>query len=356
MSVQYGTISWNRQKKVYDLTLVSLLVLYLAVFVGVGAWRNPSATAETLLIRGLGTAAFLLLNVVLCIGPLSRLDRRFLPLLYNRRHLGVTTFLLGLAHGGFALFQFHALGNVNPLVSVFISNPRYGNIADFPFQALGFFALIVLFLMAATSHDFWLRNLSAPMWKRLHMLVYVAYALLVAHVTLGALQSETSPVLASVLIVGVATVLSLHLAAAFREKQIEQARHHAVDEGFVEVCKVDRIEEKCATIVSLSGERVAVFRYDGKVSAISNVCQHQNGPLGEGRIIDGCVTCPWHGYQYQPESGAAPPPFKERIPTFRVKVVEGSVFVHPRPNLPGTRVEPAQIESAQVKPREAQPR
>jgi len=187
MSVQYGAVSWNRQKKVYDVTLLSLLALYLGTFVGVGAWRNPGATAETLLIRALGTAAFLLLNVVLCIGPLSRLDRRFLPLLYNRRHLGVATFLLGLAHGGFALFQFHALGNVNPLVSLFISNPRYGNVADFPFQALGFFALIILFLMAATSHDFWLQNLSAPTWKRLHMLVYVAYALLVTHVTLGGL-------------------------------------------------------------------------------------------------------------------------------------------------------------------------
>lgn len=351
MSVQYGAISWNRQKQVYDVTLVSLLALYLAVFVGVGAWRNPSATAETLLIRAFGTAGFLLLNVVLSIGPLARLDRRFLPLLYNRRHLGVTTFLLGLAHGGFALFQFHALGNANPLVSLFISNPRYGSVADFPFQALGFFALIILFLMAATSHDFWLRNLSPPMWKRLHMLVYVAYALLVAHVTLGALQTETNPVLAVALIVGVATVLSLHLAAAFREKRVDEARHQAVEEGFVEVCEVDGIAEKCATMVSLSGERVAVFRYDGKVSAISNACQHQNGPLGEGRIIDGCVTCPWHGYQYQPESGAAPPPFKEKIPTFRVKIVKGSVFVHPRPNPPGTRVEPAQIESTEAQPR-----
>src|SRR6267154_6704186 len=164
MSVQYGAISWNRQKKVYDVTLVSLLVLYLGIFVSAGTFLNPSATAETLLIRALGTASFLLLNVVLCIGPLSRLDRRFLPLLYNRRHLGVTTFLLGLAHGGFALFQFHALGNVNPLVSLFISNQNFRSVADFPFQALGFFALIILFLMAATSHDFWLRNLSAPNW------------------------------------------------------------------------------------------------------------------------------------------------------------------------------------------------
>ncbi len=351
MSVQYGAIGWNRQKKIYDVTLVSLVALYLVLFVGIGAWRHPTATAETLLIRGLGTAAFLLLHIVLCIGPLARLDRRFLPLLYNRRHLGVTTFLLGFAHGVFALFQFHSLGNVNPLISLFISNPRYGSVANFPFQALGFFALIILFLMAATSHDFWLRNLSAPTWKRLHMLVYLAYMLLVAHVVLGALQSETSPLLACSLVVGAITVMSLHLAAAFRGKRIDDAKRQVSQEGFVEVCKVDRIPEKCATIVSLSGERVAVFRYDGKVSAISNVCQHQNGPLGEGRIIDGCVTCPWHGYQYKPESGAAPPPFKEKIPTFRVKVVEGAVFVHPRPNPPGTYVEPAQIESREAHPR-----
>src|SRR5437879_5448310 len=217
MSVKYAAVKWNRNKRIYDIVVAVGVVFYLTLFVLASKFTWPETSAAVLLLRALGTCAFLLLHVVLCIGPLARLDRRFLPLLYNRRHLGVTTFLLGLAHGGFALFQFHALGNVNPLVSLFISNPRYGSVADFPFQALGFFALIILFLMAATSHDFWLRNLSAPMWKRLHMLVYVAYALLVAHVTLGALQSETSPVLASALIVGVATVLMLHLAAAFRE-------------------------------------------------------------------------------------------------------------------------------------------
>jgi nitrite reductase/ring-hydroxylating ferredoxin subunit/DMSO/TMAO reductase YedYZ heme-binding membrane subunit len=346
MSVQYGAISWNRQKKLYDYTLLFCVSLYLAVFLGVGFWRNPYATAETLLIRALGTAALLLLHVVLCIGPLARLDRRFLPLLYNRRHLGVTTFLLGLAHGVFALVQFHALGNVNQLVSLFTSNTRYSSVAQFPFQALGFFALIILFLMAATSHDFWLRNLTAPTWKRLHMMVYVAYGLLIAHVALGALQSERSSVLASVLGVGLATVLSLHLLAGWKERGVDTGKTAAksdIVDGFVEVCKVEAIPEKCAKVVSLSGERIAVFKYDGKVSAVSNVCQHQNGPLGEGRILDGCITCPWHGYQYAPQNGAAPAPFKERIPTFQVKVVDGTVLVHPRPNAPGTFVEPARV-------------
>lgn len=347
MSLQYGAVSWNRQKKFYDLTLLSVLILYATIFIGLGAWRNPSATAETLLIRALGTAAFLMLNVVLAIGPLARLDQRFLPLLYNRRHLGVTTFLLGLAHGVFSLFQFHALGDVDPLVSLFVSNPRYSTVADFPFQALGFLALIILFLMAATSHDFWLHNLSAPVWKKLHMLVYVAYGLLVAHMTLGALQSETSPLLAGMLSISVIAIISLHLAAASKERRVDQARLRARADGFVEVCKVNDISEKCARVVSLSGERVAVFRYDRKLSAISNVCKHQNGPLGEGRIIDGCVTCPWHGYQYRPECGAAPAPFKEKIPTFQVKVIDGTVLVHPRPNPPGTYVEPAEVSSLQ---------
>jgi DMSO/TMAO reductase YedYZ heme-binding membrane subunit/nitrite reductase/ring-hydroxylating ferredoxin subunit len=347
MSAQYRAISWNRQKKVYDTVMLSGVLLYLALFVGLSAVVHPNATAETLVIRGFGTAAFLLLHIVLCLGPLCRLDRRFLPLLYNRRHLGVTTFMLGLGHAGLSLFQFHTLGDKNPLVSLFVSNTRFDSVPEFPFQALGFFALVILFLMAATSHDFWLRNLSAPVWKRLHMLVYVAYALLVAHVTLGALQSERSPLLATVVGVGLALVLSLHLAAAARERKVDEAKVETTGNGFVDVCAVDAIPEKRAVITCLAGERVAVFRYDGKVSAISNACQHQNGPLGEGRIIDGCITCPWHGYQYLPDSGASPPPFTEKVPTFDVKVVAGRVLVHPRPHPAGTPVEPARIKQPQ---------
>src|SRR6266702_1596898 len=161
MSTEYRAISWNRQKKIYDVVVVSLLLTYVFLFVGVGVWRHPTATAETLLIRA------------------------------------------------------------------------YGTVAQFPFQSLGFFALIILFLMAATSHDFWLRNLSAPTWKQLHMLVYVAYTLLVAHVVLGALQSETSLVLAAVLALGMATVVSLHLAAALKSKRIEQEKRKASQDGFV---------------------------------------------------------------------------------------------------------------------------
>jgi len=341
MSLHYQAIGWNRQKRIYDSVLAGSILLYLALFAGLSALVHPHATIETLLIRAFGTAALLLLHIVLSIGPLCRLDRRFLPLLYNRRHLGVATFLLALAHGLFAIVQFHSLGDVHPLVSLLIGNQRYDSVADFPFQQLGLFALLILFLMAATSHDFWLRNLTAPVWKSLHMGVYLAYALLIGHVTLGALQSETSPILAAIMGIGLATILTLHVAAAVKERRADDAAPKTTQDGFVEVCDLHSIPEKRAVISCVGGERVAVFRYDGKVSAISNVCQHQNGPLGEGQIIDGCVTCPWHGYQYLPESGAAPPPFTEKVPTFRTRIVGNKVLVHPCPLSPGTRVEPS---------------
>jgi sulfoxide reductase heme-binding subunit YedZ len=349
LSVQYQAVGWNRQKKIYDLVLAAGIFCYLMVFVGLGAYLHRNATIESLLIRGFGTAALLLLHVVLCIGPICRLHRRFLPLLYNRRHLGVATFALGLAHGGFALVQFHSQGELHPLASLFLSNTRYGSLAQFPFQPLGFFALVILFLMAATSHDFWLHNLSPVIWKRLHMLVYVAYALLVAHVSLGVLQAETSPLLASVLGVGLAVVVVLHLAAASVEHHDDREQVSRREDGFLEVCDVAAIPDDCARIVCAGGERIAIFRYGDRVSAVSNVCRHQNGPLGEGRIVDGCITCPWHGYQYLPATGASPPPFTEKVATFAVRVEGGKVLVHPAPHPPGTHVEPARIPPAEAR-------
>lgn len=320
-------------------------MLYLALFIGLGAAFHPTVTIETLLIRGFATSSFLLLHVILIIGPLCRLDARFLPLLYNRRHMGVSMCLLALAHGGFSIVQFHALGDINPILSIFVSNTHYGSVANFPFQPLGFFALIILMLMAATSHDYWLSALTPPVWKALHMMVYVAYGLVVLHVTLGILQAETNPILVLLMSAGLVLVLGLHIAAAVKESTVDQQEEFTEKSGFVEVCGVDDIEENKARITVIAGDRVAIFKYDGKVSAISNACQHQNGPLGEGKIIDGFVTCPWHGYQYCPHNGQSPPPFTEKVPTFNVKVENGRIWVAAKPNPAGTHVEPALINN-----------
>jgi nitrite reductase/ring-hydroxylating ferredoxin subunit/DMSO/TMAO reductase YedYZ heme-binding membrane subunit len=338
MSVTYRAVGWNRAKRLYDLALACGVVAYLASFVVVGLLAHPSATIETLLIRALGTAAFLLLHVVLSIGPLCRLRPRLLPLLYNRRHLGVTMFLLALAHGAFATVQFHAQGDLPALVSLLAGDPG--------FQTLGLAALVILFFMAATSHDFWLANLTPPAWKALHMGVYAAYALLVLHVALGALRSEVSPVLAVLTGAGMVWLLGLHLAAGLRERPLDRERPE-VPGGWIDAGPAAEIPDGRARIVCALGERIAVFRHGDRVSAVSNLCRHQNGPLGEGRILDGCITCPWHGYQYRPEDGRSPAPFTEKIATYAVRIDErGRVLVNARANPPGTPVPPALVPEA----------
>ncbi len=343
MSVKYVPIIWNRQKRRYDRIMLMAVGLYLLFFTGLQLVLFPEISPETLIIRGTATLAFIFLHVILLIGPLSRLDKRFLPLLYNRRHLGVTMFLIALVHGLFSLIQFHALGDVHPLVSLFTSNMAYGTLADFPFQVLGFFALLILFLMAATSHDFWLKNLGPRFWKGLHMMVYLAYGLILLHVLLGVLQQETSPVLALITGMGLATVVSIHLTSAIKGMREEKQLVQKANDEYLEVCHIKDILENRAKVVVCGGEEIAIFKYDGKVSAVNNVCKHQNGPLGEGKIVDGCITCPWHGYQYLPKNGQSPPPFTEKVATYDVKVLDGRVFVNPLPYAEGTARPPAII-------------
>ena len=346
MSVAYRAIDWNQQKRRYDLGVVAAVVLALGAFTGVSLRLSPHFTAEILLLRGTAVAAFLLLHLVLCIGPLCRLQPRFLPLLYNRRHLGVTLFLLGGIHATLATIQFHALGDVSPLESIFsaysddyrILTDGRVNLAHFPFEPFGAIALVILFLMAATSHDFWLRSLGPSFWKTLHFGAYAAYGLILAHVALGILQSERSTVYPSLIAIGFTLVAGLHLAAARQERRIDTRCGTPVRDDFATVCKLEEVPEGRGRVVVTNGRRIALFRHGNRIFATSNVCRHQGGPLGEGRMVDGCITCPWHGWNYQPQDGCSPPPFQERIETYETRIVGDTVLVRRDPNPPGTCV------------------
>ena len=72
-----------------------------------------------------------------------------------------------------------------------------------------------------------------------------------------------------------------------------------------------------------------MFRDGNQIGALTNLCAHQNGPLGEGCILNGLVTCPWHGYEYRLADGCAPPPFTEKLATYRVRLRDGVIEVDP---------------------------
>jgi nitrite reductase/ring-hydroxylating ferredoxin subunit/DMSO/TMAO reductase YedYZ heme-binding membrane subunit len=331
--------------------LAAFVVLACTTFAVVSWLVSPNFSAETIIIRTCAVVALSLLHIILCLGPLARLAPRFLPLLYNRRHLGVTMFFLGLIHASLALFQFHGLGDANPLVSLFTAysrdfrawGPGAAGWGQIPFEPFGAAALAILFVMAATSHDFWLRNLGASFWKSMHLGVYVAYGLLLVHVAYGVFQSEPSIAYPVLLGVGFAVVSTVHWLAAAKEKALDQQRHRAEREGLVDVCAPAEVSEGRGKVVLVAGQRIALFRHQGRLFATSNVCRHQGGPVGEGRIIDGCITCPWHGWNYQPEDGCSPPPFKEILSTYETRVVAGRVWVSPKPNSLGTRCEGAVV-------------
>ena len=343
MSLTYRAVDWNRHKRYYDTALAVLVLVPVAVYTLVTLWRSPEATAETLVIRSCALAAILLLHITLCIGPLARLNPQFLPFLYNRRHLGVTVFSLGLVHAGLAVFQFHALGNDNPLISTLTAYGRdyqlrgVGDISHFPFEIFGACALAILFLMAATSHDFWLKNLGASIWKALHLGVYLAYGLLIAHVLLGVFQYERSAIYPILLGAGFLVVAGLHLAAALKESRCDRLGSRSGRSGMAEVCATNDLLEGRGKVVVVEGTRIAIFRHRDCLFATSNVCRHQGGPIGEGRIVDDCITCPWHGWNYRPEDGCSPPPFHEVLKTYEVQVVAGRVWVKRTPNPLGTR-------------------
>ena len=337
MSHDYKAVQWTPFKKRFDLWMLGGIAAYLTIFIVISMLATlpgESFAPIQVIIRATGTLAFLLLTFILCIGPLARLTDRFKPFLYNRRHLGVTTFFIALIHAGLVILWNHGFSEINPLVSLLISNPRYDSLAGFPFESLGLVALIIMFLMAATSHDFWNANLGPGVWKALHMGVYVVYGLIVAHIALGAIQFEKHPLYLTLLCAGSSTVIGLHLFTGIAS--LRPSNRTGID-GWLKVAAIEDMEDARAKIIRpKGGEAIAVFRQGAEVSAVSNVCRHQGGPLGEGKIVDGCITCPWHGFQYRLEDGRSPEPFTEKIATYATKIIDGVVYVNPAPNPPGT--------------------
>ena len=107
-------------------------------------WLDPPKdlpAAIDIRIRAFGTCAFFMLTIILSIGPLARLDRRFLPLLYNRRHFGVLTFFVALVHVWFMIEWFAVQNSLPDLVTELTNISDYGKFIGFPFKVLGILAL-----------------------------------------------------------------------------------------------------------------------------------------------------------------------------------------------------------------------
>ncbi|MCC9644287.1 Rieske (2Fe-2S) protein [Rhodopirellula sp. JC740] len=76
-----------------------------------------------------------------------------------------------------------------------------------------------------------------------------------------------------------------------------------VDPGLAERLTSAPESETFAKEVLVGNRILAVIFEGGHWYAMDGICAHQGGPIAEGHVADGCVTCPWHGWQYELATG-----------------------------------------------------
>jgi nitrite reductase/ring-hydroxylating ferredoxin subunit/multimeric flavodoxin WrbA len=105
--------------------------------------------------------------------------------------------------------------------------------------------------------------------------------------------------------------------------------------NFIQVCTIEELPNDSQKIVTIGKRKIALFHFNNKISAMANACLHKAGPLGLGEVsakYDGLyVTCPWHGWEYNIETGSAPPGFPDQQALYEVKTENGFILVSEEP-------------------------
>ncbi len=96
---------------------------------------------------------------------------------------------------------------------------------------------------------------------------------------------------------------------------------------FVEAARLDEIPETEGLVVNLRGREIGLFRVNGEIRAIDNVCPHRGGPLAEGQRDGDLLTCPWHAWSFSLKDGKCAFNDSIQIECFPVRVEAERVLV-----------------------------
>lgn len=98
--------------------------------------------------------------------------------------------------------------------------------------------------------------------------------------------------------------------------------------AFVRAAQVSDVAPGQVKVVEVDGEDVALCNVDGEIYAIADICTHDDGPLGQGRLHGDQIECPRHGARFNVRTGQALSlPAVVPLPTFRVKIENNHIFV-----------------------------
>jgi len=92
--------------------------------------------------------------------------------------------------------------------------------------------------------------------------------------------------------------------------------------------KASEISIGQSKLFEIEGRIVSVFHLKEGWFALDDRCPHRGGPLGEGRIQDGCVICPWHHAQFEIASGhCLQPRTLSSVKSYPVRVSQENIEV-----------------------------
>lgn len=100
---------------------------------------------------------------------------------------------------------------------------------------------------------------------------------------------------------------------------------------FVKVCNLEELTDGKGQEFMVSGRVVALFRSGNELNAVDGMCAHQGGPISQGRLDGKCVTCPWHGWQYDVTSGKNLLTGKKLLDQFAVELRDDEVWIDAEP-------------------------
>lgn len=81
--------------------------------------------------------------------------------------------------------------------------------------------------------------------------------------------------------------------------------------------------------ITIGRTRIALSYHNGQFGAVSGVCNHVGGPLGDGRLEGDYITCPWHNWKFHCVSGEGEPGYEDdRVPRYQLREENGHLFVN----------------------------
>ncbi|MBI4138722.1 Rieske 2Fe-2S domain-containing protein [Candidatus Uhrbacteria bacterium] len=363
---------------------VGLSLLTGAVF-AVARLLFSGPDPSTITLRAASLLALFLIHVVLLIGPWSRFIPKIRTWYKHRRHLGVTVFLLGLLHASIVLNLYYGLNILLAwqsaftffgstallvmavlaatswdwmqkhvswrqwqfihaavlgvfLIEIWIATGIWKTSGDFPSWAGPALALFVAFWVVVAPWGLAPKLFKVVNgWKQLHVLIYIAYVSIILHVYFGAAEAQGA--WAQWTLLGLlAFVTGSHAAGWIRNWQ-EKKKYAIPDNSgsritsgmtkdWHDACAVSELKEGEGRRVDIHGLPVALFLHEGKPLAYFGFCSHQKGPLWQGKIVNGYLECPWHGWQFSVTDGSGPPGFHDRVPFYETNVENGRVWVN----------------------------